>query len=71
MASIQKIQRTKGAVYKVTIRQTGNGTICKTFPLKKQAVEFARTVEGDNKPVFRHPYFMNNKIHMEDLMIQE
>jgi len=49
MASIQKIQRTKGAVYKVTIRQSGNGTISKTFPLKKQAVEFARTVEGDNK----------------------
>lgn len=49
MASIQKIQRTKGAVYKVTIRQSGNGTISKTFPLKKQAVEFARAVEGDNK----------------------
>ncbi|MCU7836226.1 MAG: site-specific integrase [gamma proteobacterium symbiont of Taylorina sp.] len=49
MASIQKIQRTKGAVYKVTIRQTCNGTICKTFPLKKQALEFARIVEGDNK----------------------
>jgi integrase len=49
MASIQKIQRTKGAVYKVTIRQSGQGTISKTFPLKKQAVEFARTVEGDSK----------------------
>jgi len=49
MASIKKIQRAKGAVYKVTIRQSGNGTVCKTFPLKKQALEFARTVEGDNK----------------------
>ena len=49
MASIQKIQRTKGAVYKVTIRHTGNGTISKTFPLKKQAVEFSRTVEGNDK----------------------
>ncbi len=49
MASIQKINRTKGAVYKVTIRQSGQGTISKTFPLKKQAVEFSRTVEGDRK----------------------
>ncbi|MCU7837182.1 MAG: site-specific integrase [gamma proteobacterium symbiont of Taylorina sp.] len=49
MASIKKINRVKGAVYKVTIRQNGNGTICKTFPTKKTAVEFARTVEGDSK----------------------
>jgi len=31
-----------GAVYKVTIRQTGNGTISKTFPTKKSALEFSR-----------------------------
>jgi hypothetical protein len=36
MDSIQKISRAKGAVYKVTIRQNGNGTISKTFPTKKQ-----------------------------------
>lgn len=49
MASIKKIQRVKGAVYKATIRQTGNGTISRTFPTKKAAVEFSRIVEGDNK----------------------
>ncbi|NOQ79259.1 MAG: tyrosine-type recombinase/integrase, partial [Gammaproteobacteria bacterium] len=49
MASIQKISRAKGVVYKVTIRLSGTGTICKTFPTKKAAVEFARTVEGDDK----------------------
>ena len=49
MSSIQKINRSKGVVYKVTIRQSGNGTICKTFPTKKSALEFSRIVEGDNK----------------------
>ena len=38
MASIQKIQRAKGVVYKVTIRQNGSSTISKTFPTKKTAV---------------------------------
>lgn len=48
MASIQKISRAKGVVYKVTIRHSGNGTVCKTFPTKKEAVEFSRIVEGDS-----------------------
>lgn len=49
MASIQKINRAKGSVYKVTIRRTGTGTISKTFKTKRLAVEFTRTVEGDKQ----------------------
>lgn len=49
MASIQKIKRAKGSVYKVTIRHNDTGTISKTFKTKRLAVEFTRTVEGDNQ----------------------
>ncbi len=70
MASIQKISRAKGAVYKVTIRQTGNGTICKTFPTKKMAVEFARKVEGNDELALALGNPIAMKLNLSDIITE-
>lgn len=48
MASIQKLKRAKGFIYKVTIRRAGHSAICKNFKTKKEALAYSRKVEGDD-----------------------
>ena len=46
MSTIQKISRAKGIVYRVLIRKSGMKAITKTFPTKKEAVQFSQKIEG-------------------------
>jgi integrase len=52
MASIQKI----GASWRALIRRKGHKSICKTFPKKAEAIEWARGIEAqiDNKQPVAH-----------------
>ncbi|MDQ2696637.1 MAG: site-specific integrase, partial [Pseudomonadota bacterium] len=43
MATIQK----RGDKYRVRVRKQGQGTVCKTFNLKKDAEAWARKVESE------------------------
>ena len=47
MSTIQKISRAKGIVYRVLIRKSGMKAITKTFPTKKEAVQFSQKIEGN------------------------
>jgi len=46
MSTIQKISRAKGIVYRVLIRKSGMKAITKTFPTKKEAIQFSQKIEG-------------------------
>ena len=46
MSTIQKISRAKGIVYRVLIRKKGMKAITKTFPTKKEAIQFSQKIEG-------------------------
>jgi hypothetical protein len=46
MSTIQKISRAKGIVYRVLIRKSGIKAITKTFPTKKEAIQFSQKIEG-------------------------
>ena len=49
MATIHKMHRAKGNVYRVLIRKKGFKTITKVFDKKSEAVDFAQQIEGDRK----------------------
>ena len=49
MATIHKMHRAKGNVYRVLIRKKGFKTITKVFDKKSKAVNFAQQIEGDRK----------------------
>mgnify|MGYP000636789254 CR=1 FL=1 len=49
MATIHKMHRAKGNVYRVLIRKKGFKTITKVFDKKREAVDFAQQIEGDRK----------------------
>ena len=49
MATIQKIHRSKGVVYRVLIRKKGFKSITKVFSSKRMAVQFANRVESSNE----------------------
>ncbi len=46
MSTIQRISRAKGIVYRVLIRKSGMKAITKTFPTKKEAIQFSQKIEG-------------------------
>jgi len=46
MSTIQRISRAKGIVYRVLIRKRGMKAITKTFPTKKEAIQFSQKIEG-------------------------
>jgi hypothetical protein len=46
MSTIQKISRAKGIVYRVLIRKSGIKAITKTFPTKKEAIQFSQKIKG-------------------------
>ena len=49
MSTIQKIKRTKGSIYKATIRRAGLKTISKSFSTKKLAIQFSQRVESNSE----------------------
>ena len=55
MASIQKLQRKNGAVYRVQIRQKGSRAISKVFDSKLAAREWAKAMEGSKKNLDAYP----------------
>jgi len=59
MATIQKIHRAKGNVYRVLIRKKGFRTITKVFDRKINAIEFAQQIEGDRR---KHLAYTNSDL---------
>jgi len=49
LSTIQKINRSKGVVYRVLIRKKGFKSITKVFSSKRMAVQFANRVESSNE----------------------
>ena len=49
MSTIQKINRSKGVVYRVLIRKKGFKSITKVFSSKRMAIQFANRVESSNE----------------------
>lgn len=47
MASIIKLQGAKGVKYRVVIRRKGHKPTSKTFPVRKEAIAWAKTIEGE------------------------
>lgn len=55
MASIQKLQRKSGTVYRVQIRQKGSRAISKVFDSHQAAKEWAKVMEGSRKNLDAYP----------------
>ena len=49
LSTIQKINRSKGVVYRVLIRKKGFKSITKVFSSKRMAIQFANRVESSNE----------------------
>jgi hypothetical protein len=45
MATIEKVQRREGMVYKAKVRRDGHPTLCKTFKTRSLAERWARKLE--------------------------
>jgi hypothetical protein len=54
LATIQKINRSKGVVYRVLIRKKGFKPITKVFSTKRMATQFANRVESSNEELLAY-----------------
>ena len=54
LATIQKINRSKGVVYRVLIRKKGFKSITKVFSTKRMATQFANRVESSNEELLAY-----------------
>ena len=59
MATIQKLSRQKGFVYRVLIRNKGYKTMNKTFSSRRLAIEFAKRVEGNKEEMLAYGSLVN------------
>jgi len=66
MSTIQKIKRAKGVVYRVLIRKSGMKAVTKTFPTKKEAVQFSQKIEGSIQEQLAFTS-LNNKLTFKEL----
>jgi len=67
MASIQKIGRNKGYVYKVQIRRKGFSSISRIFESKELALNFAKSVENDREKMLAFGE-VRNQIKLDKLV---
>ena len=66
MSTIQKIHRAKGIVYRVLVRKKNAKPITKTFPTKKEAIQFSRRIEGNTHEQVLFAS-LNNKLSFQEL----
>lgn len=55
MASIIKLQGARGVKYRAIVRRTGHKPFSKTFPKRKEAQNWAKTIEGDIRQMDAYP----------------
>ena len=67
LATIQKINRSKGVVYRVLIRKKGFKSITKVFSTKRMAVQFANRVESSNEALLAYGSSNKSKVSFEEL----
>ena len=67
LATIQKINRTKGVVYRVLIRKKGFKSITKVFSTKRMAVQFANRVESSNEALLAFGGENKTKLSLGDV----
>jgi len=66
MSTIQKIHRAKGVVYRVLVRKKNTKPITKTFPTKKEAIQFSHRIEGSTHEQVLFAS-LNNKLSFQEL----
>ncbi len=67
MATIQKINRSKGVVYRVLIRKKGFKSITKVFSSKRMAIQFANRVESSNEALLAFGGKGKTKLNLGDV----
>jgi len=67
LATIQKINRSKGVVYRVLIRKKGFKSITKVFSTKKMAVQFASRLESNNEELLAYGSTVKSNISFSEL----
>ena len=67
LATIQKIHRSKGVVYRVLIRKKGFKSISKVFSSKRMAVQFANRVESSNEALLAFGGENKTKLSLSDV----
>ncbi len=67
LATIQKIHRSKGVVYRVLIRKKGFKSITKVFSSKRMAVQFANRVESSNEALLAFGGENKTKLSLGDV----
>ena len=68
MATIQKIQRSKGNVYRVLIRKKNFKTITKVFHSKKEAIAFSQEIEGNRKKYLSYASIESSNLTFNELV---
>ena len=68
MATIQKLQRSKGNVYRVLIRKKNFKTISKVFQTKKEAITFSQEIEGSRKKHLSYSSIESSNLTFNELV---
>ena len=68
MATIQKLQRSKGNVYRVLIRKKNFKTITKVFHAKKEAIAFSQEIEGSRKKHLSYTSIESSNLTFNELV---
>ena len=68
MATIQKLQRSKGNVYRVLIRKKNFKTITKVFHAKKEAIAFSKEIEGSRKKHLSYTSIESSNLTFNELV---
>ena len=68
MATIQKLQRSKGNVYRVLIRKKNFKTITKVFHAKKEAIAFSQEIEGSRKKHLSYTSIESSNLTINELV---
>ena len=68
MSTIQKINRSKGVVYRVLIRKKGFKSISKVFSSKRMAIQFSNRVESSNEALLAYGGELKTKHNLNDVV---
>jgi integrase len=68
VATIQKLQRSKGNVYRVLIRKKNFKTITKVFHAKKEAIAFSQEIEGSRKKHLSYTSIESSNLTFNELV---
>ena len=65
VSTIQKIQRTKGVVYRALIRKKNVKPITRNSPTKKEAMQFSRRIEGSTNVLINPPSYIKQDFNSD------